>query len=193
MITQIEERKSAFIVLNNITFARYFFVYKVNAGYSINDLSKFHSKHQLLFQKLKSKNQHLNLMFVDSVFANILADVTLEVFLNKTNSFATYSSSKNKIKLVAEKDESRYFKYKFFSFIYMLLYSDVASNNIFKGQEFFDRVYCLKNKFGEIDYFSIYEQTTLQEKLLDELKLDIDISLSSISKQEVKLCLKISY
>lgn len=193
MITQIEERKSAFIILKNITFAKYFFIYKVNEAYSIKKLLNFHSKHQLLFQKLESKNQHLNLMFVDSVFANILADVTLEVFLNKTNSFSRYSTSKIKIKLVAEKDESRYFKYKFFRFIHMLLYSNIASNNIFKGQEFFDRVYCLKNKFGEIDYFSIYEQTILQEKLLNELKLDIDISSSSISKQEVKLCLKISY
>lgn len=193
MVAKIEETKSTFVILNNITFARYIFVYKVNSGYSTNELSKFHSKHQLLFHKLENKNQHLNLMFVDSVFANILADVTLEVFLNKIDSFARYSSSKNKIRLVAEKDESRYFKYKFFSFIHMLLYSDIATKNIFKGQEFFDRVYCLKNIFGEIAYFSIYEQTTLQEKLLDELKLDIDFSSSSISKQEVKLCLKISY
>ena len=193
MVAQIEETKSTFVILNNITLARYFFVYKENDGYLTNELSKFHNKHQLLFHKLENKNQHLNLMFVDSVFVNILADVTLEVFLNKTNSFAAYSTSKNKIKLVAEKDESRYFKYKFFRFIHMLLYSNIASNNIFNGQEFFEKIYCLKNKFGEIDYFSIYEHTVLQEKLLDELKLDIDISSSSISKHEVKLCLKISY
>ena len=193
MVNQIEERKSTFITLSNRTFAEYSFVYRINDAYSINEISKFHGKHQLLFQKLESKKQQLNLMFVDSVFANILADVVLEVFLNEIHSFNQYSIAKNKIKLVDEKDESRYFKYKFFNFIHLLLYSDIAKNTAFNGKEFSDRIYCLKNKFGELEYFSIYEQSKLQLKLLDELNLEIDLDSSSISNQEVKLCLKISY
>ncbi|MFM9838829.1 MAG: HpaII family restriction endonuclease [Cyclobacteriaceae bacterium] len=193
MINQIEERKSTLITLKNRTFAEYSFVYRINDAYSINDLSKFHGKHQLLFQKLESKSQQLNLVFVDSVFANVLADVVLEVFLNEINSFNQYSISKSKIKLVDEKDESRYFKYKFFNFIHLLLYSDIATSNAFKGNEFSDRVYYFKNKFGELEYFSIYEQSKLQLKLLDELNLEIDFDSSSISDQMIKLCLKISY
>jgi hypothetical protein len=191
MFTQIEERKSTFITLGNRYFAEYVFIFRINDAYSINELSKFHGKHQLLFQKLEKKNQQLNLMFVDSVFSNILADVTLEVFLNGINSFNQYSSSKNKIKLVDEKDERQYFKYKFYNFIHMLLYSSIASNSIFNGEIFSDRIYCLKNKFGKIEYFSIYEQANLQLKLLDELNLKIDFESSSVSNQEVKLCLNI--
>jgi len=193
MVTKLKEWESTFLNLNNYVFAEYVIVYRINDAYSINELSKFHSKHQLLFQKIESKNQQLNLMLIDSVFANILADVTLEVFLNEKKSFNQYLSSKNKIKLVDENDEFRYFKYKFYNFIHMLLYSDIASNNTSNGNEFSNRVYCLKNKFEEIEYFSIYEQTILKEKLLDELKLIINIESSYISNQEVKLCLKIVY
>lgn len=128
MSTQIEERNSIFINLNNLTFAEYVIVYRINDLYSINVLSKFSSKHQLLFQRFERKNQQMNLMFVDSIFANILADVTLEVFLNETTSFSKYIGSQSKIKLVARKDEDRFFKYKFLNFIHMLLYSDIATN-----------------------------------------------------------------
>lgn len=193
MTTQMQERESTFTTLSGKTFATYCFVYRINDSYSVSELSKFHSKHQLLFQKIEERNHQLNLMFVDSVFTNILADVTLEVFLKGISSFNQYSSSKRKIKLVDEKDESQYFKYKFYNFIHMLLYSDIASNTVFNGREFADRVYCLRNSFGDIDYYSIYEQTTLQQKLLDELFLEIDDKKSSISSQEVKLVLRISF
>lgn len=182
-----------FINLNKRTFAEYVITYRINDAYSINELSKFCSKQQLVFQKFERKNQQLNLMFVDSVFANILADVTVEVFLNEIRSFYQYLSSKSKIKLIGEKDEDRYFKFKFYNFIHMLLYSDIAANLPFDGKEISDRVYCLKNEIGEIEYFSIYEQTILQNKLLSELKLKIDAGSSYISNREVKLHLKLFY
>ena len=193
MVNHSVKKKSTSITLNKRIFAEYSFVYRINDAYSLNEISKFHGKHQLLFQKLESKNQQLNLMFVDSVFPNILGDVVLEVFLNKINSFNQYLFLKTKIKLVDEKDEGRYFKYKFFNFINLLLYSNIATKDAFNGKDFSDRVYYLKNRFGELEYFSIYEQTNLQLKLLDELNLEIDFDSSSISNQEAKLCLKISY
>jgi hypothetical protein len=132
-------------------------------------------------------------MFVDSIFTNILADVVLEVFIENANSFNDYINSKYKIKIVEEKQEERYFKYKFSDFINMLLYSDIASEQIYKGTEQTDRVYCVKNNLGELEYFSIYERVTLQLKLLQELVLEIDFNLSSISNQEVELCFRIRY
>jgi hypothetical protein len=132
-------------------------------------------------------------MFVDSIFTNILADVVLEVFIENANSFNDYINSKYKIKIVEEKQEERYFKYKFSDFINMLLYSDIASEQIYKGAEQTDRVYCVKNNLGELEYFSIYERVTLQLKLLQELVLEIDFNLSSISNQEVELCFRIRY
>jgi hypothetical protein len=193
MTTQIKESKSTFINLKNQNFAKYFFIYRINDAYSINELSKFQSKNQLLFKKIQSKDQQLNLIIVDSIFSIILADVTLEVFLQNINTFKQYLSLKSKIKIVNENDESRFFNYKFYKFIHLLLYSNIASNNVFNEKEYFDRVYYLKNKLGVIEYFSIYEQTILQQRLLDSLNLKFDFALSSISNQEVKLCLKIFY
>ena len=132
-------------------------------------------------------------MFVDSIFTNILADVVLEVFIENANSLNDYIDSKNKIKIVEEKHEEQYFKYKFIDFVNMLLYSDIASDQIYKAAEETDRVYCLKNNSGELEYFTIYERAALQLKLLQELVLEIDFNLSSISNQEVELYFRIRY
>jgi hypothetical protein len=191
MNAQIEERESTFINLNNLTFAEYVIIYRINDMYSINELSKIHNKHQLLFQRFESKGQQMNLAFVDSILANILADVTLEVLIKEKTSFSQYLRSKSKFKLVAEKKEEQFFKFKFLNFIHMLLYSDIAANLAFNGKEISDRIYYLKNEHGGLEYFSIYEQSILKNKLLSELKLKIDFDRSHISNQEVKLCLKL--
>ena len=135
------ERRSTFMNLRNKIFAKYFIKYRINDLYSINEITKFRSKHQLLFQKIENINQQVNLAIVDSVFANILADVLLEVFLNNISTFNQYISTKNKISLVDKKDELIYFKYKFFNFIHFLLYSEIALNKTFKGEISSDRVY----------------------------------------------------
>lgn len=182
-----------FLNLNNRTFGEYVFVFRINDGYSIKTFSQFKSKHQLLFQKLEHTTQQLNLMCVDSVFPNILADVVLEVLMNGVKSFNQYIRSNRKLKLVDDEDEAEYLTYKFFYFIHLLLYSDIASNNPLTNKTFTDRVYCLKNAVGELGYYSIYDQSKLQLKLLDELSLSIDLNASSITNREARLCLKIAY
>lgn len=190
MNNQLIERKPTFISLNNKMFDEYFLIYRINDSYSINDFSTFKNKHQLFFQKIENKNQQLNLMYVDSVFVNILADLTLEVLLNNINSFQDYILSSDKIKLVDSLNENGFFTYKFSDFIHLLLFGDISSTKIFNQKLFTDRVFCLKNNFGELIYFSIYEQKELQLKLLNDMKIEIDYNLSSISKEEVRVCLK---
>lgn len=192
METQIINRAPTFVTLNNKLIAKYVLIFRINDSYSITDFSKFIRKQQLFFQKIENKNQQLNLMFVDSVFVNILADLTLEVLVNKITSFKDYISSSVKIKLVDEADEDRYFTYKFSDFIHRILFSDISRTSLFRHQEFTDRVFCLRNKFGELEYFSIYDRNKLQSKLLTEMKIEIDYKQSSISKQEAKVCLKFS-
>lgn len=96
MNKQLLDRKVDFIPLNNKVLAEYLFVFKVNDAYTITDLTQLYAKHQLLIQRLDNKNQQLNLMFVDSIFFNILSDVVLEVLLNKVHSFKQYMVSKTK-------------------------------------------------------------------------------------------------
>lgn len=190
MGTHIIARTPDFIALNNKLVAEYFLIFRINDSYSINEISKFKNKHQLLFQKVEDKSQQLNLMFVDSVFVNILADLALEVLLKNISSIQEYILSKEKIKLVEDLNEVNYFRYKFSDFIHLVLFGDISSAKQFKHELFIDRVFCLKNISGELEFFSIYEQKELQAKLLNESKVEIDYNVSSISNQEVKLCLR---
>lgn len=190
MGTHVIARTPDFIALNNKLVAEYFLIFRINDSYSINEISKFKNKHQLLFQKVEDKSQQLNLMFVDSVFVNILADLALEVLLKNISSIQEYILSKEKIKLVEDLNEVNYYRYKFSDFIHLVLFGDISSAKQFKYELFTDRVFCLKNISGELEYFSIYEQKELQAKLLNESKVEIDYNVSSISNQEVKLCLR---
>lgn len=134
MNTQLLERKVDFIPLNKKVLAEYVFVFKVNDAYTITDLNQVHAKHQLLIQGLENKNQQLNLMFVDSIFFNILSDVVLEVMLNMVHSFKQYMASKTKSISFSGNDERQYLEYKFIDFIHFLLYSNIASIIPFNGE-----------------------------------------------------------
>lgn len=54
------------------------------------------------------KLKQMNLMLIDSIFPLILADVVLDTFLNKINSFYNYTKSKNKIIIYDSKFDSNY-------------------------------------------------------------------------------------
>ncbi|CAN5520541.1 hypothetical protein BH11BAC1_BH11BAC1_00590 [soil metagenome] len=189
-LTEIPPNK--FIRLKGKIFAEYKIVYHINDAYSINHLSKFNSKHQLLFQKFKNKIQQLNLMLVDSIFPNILADVVLDVFLNDISSFNQYTNCKKTIVVIDPTTDKDYFKYKFYSFFNLLLFAEIASNKVCKRTILKNRIYCLKNNITkEIKFYSVLQQNELQFLLLDKMKLEINLSSSSISKKEVILHLKI--
>ena len=196
-LSQIEKilmpngKKIDFINLKGKPFAECKIIYHINDCYSIKQLSEFRCKNQLLFQKFNSKTQQLNLSLVDSIFPNILSDVALDVFLNKVSTFNEYIRAEKTILVISPERDKEYFKYKFFTFINYLLYRDIASNKIYKGKIHDIRNYCLKNKGGEIEFYSIYDQNELQLMLLDKMKLQIDLKSSSIGKEEVTLYLKI--
>lgn len=191
MICEHKKQDTLYINLQGKTLGNYLITYHVNDCYKISELSKFSFKHQLLFQKFESKIQQMNLMLIDSVFPIILADLTLEVFINDIKSFNQYIASENKIKIMNISDEMNYFEYKFYHFIYYLLYSKIALNKVCKGESLLNMVYSLKNKMGELERYSIYERNILQLILLNRIKLEIDLASSSINKHQVKLCLNL--
>src|SRR5258708_24019887 len=85
-----------FIPFKEIQLGEYDFIYHINDGYSINSLTKFSIKEQLLFQKMGSKMKQMNLMIVDSIFPLILSDLVLEVFLNDISSITQFIASENR-------------------------------------------------------------------------------------------------
>lgn len=189
LITQETTRN--IIKLKGKFFSEYKIIYHINDCFSVKKLSNFNSKHQLLFQKFENKVQQINLVLIDSFFPVILADVALEVFLNKVNSFNEYIEAKKPIIVFDANRDKDYFKHKFFTFIHLLLYSEIDSDKICKGDIQTDKIFCIRNDLSELQFYSIYEQSQLQLMLLDRMNLEINFKSSSISKEEVKLNLQI--
>ena len=186
------EQLSTFINLKGKVFAEYNIIYHINDGYSIKDLNRFSSKHQLLFQKFSSKIQQMNLMFVDSIFPIHLADVALETFLNNVCSFREYALIGKNFVVIDTKTDVKYFRNKFYDFILHLLFSNIASEDFFKEEMQRHNVYYLKNEMNTIDYYSFYEQSELQSLLFDKMELQINFSSSFIKEPELTLCFRIS-
>jgi hypothetical protein len=189
----VQDAKINLLDLNKRSFGEFEFIFRINDGFSIKVPSKINNKYQLLFKKIESKVQQLNLIFVDSIFVNILADVTLDVFINNIRTFNQYIESKSRNAMIAIEDESVFLKAKFNNFAHLLLYGDITANKPFMGQYLYERVYCLKEENKEIEYFSIYNQSILQAKLLNSLSLKIDLEKTFISDKELHLILKIVY
>lgn len=187
----LENGRPNFVNLKGKLLGEYKIVYHINNCYSIKSLSGIKFKNQLLFQKFSSKNQQMNLVLVDSFFPVILADLALEVLLNEKISFHQYIQTKKTMVVIDSRTDKDYFKYKFFMFIHHLLYSEIASEKVCKGETMTEVVYCLKGRVEKIDFYSYYEQCKLQLLLLKKLKLEIDLGRSTISKDSVSLCLKI--
>jgi len=185
------EGKRNFILLKGKTFAVYRIIFHINDCYSLKELSGFNHKFQLLFEKFESKTLQLNLVYIDSIFSVILADLTLDVFLNKITSFEGYLQAKKSLLINDETFDKIYFRHKIIDFIRFLVYSDVSKNVPFNGNMEYDKIFCLKNNSGEIDYYTIYDRCKLYELLLEKMKLLIDLKSSTISENEVNLCLKI--
>jgi hypothetical protein len=181
-----------FINLKNLVLAEYKINYHINDCFSITKLENVSSKHQLLFQKFENRVQQSNLLFmVDSIFPIILSDLALDVLLGKVTSFSEYIQAKRSPIEIGILANEEYLKYKFFQFVHSLLYSDVSSKKVCDETPKTNKVFCIKNESGEIDFYTFYEQQALQLLLLDKLMLEIDLSSSTVSKSNVKMNLLI--
>lgn len=179
--------ESVFIHLKEKVFAEYNIIYHINDGYSIKDFTRFSFKSQLLFYKFSSKIQQMNLMLVDSIFPIHFSDVVLETFLNNISSFSEYINLKKMFTVIDSKKDKDYFTYKFRSLLELLLYSNISSNEVCKGDIENERVYYFKNDSGEITYYSIFERKQLKDLLLDKMKLKINLKKSFFINDEVSL------
>ncbi len=190
----LEQKQSpVFAHLKEILFAEYNFIYHINDGYSIKELSRFSSKHQLLFKKISSNIMQMNLMIVDSVFPLILADITLDVFLNNISSFNQYYISEKQLVVNEIHPYNEYIKYKLDGFIHHLLYSNISSTEVCKGDIDASKIYYLKSSQGEIKYYSIYEQKELKELMFEKMRLKINLEKSFIKNREANIFLQLHF
>jgi len=187
-----ETTQPNFIHLKNITFAEYNFIYHINDGYNVKELTGFNDRNQLLFQKITNKVKQMNLMMVDTVFPLLISDVVMAVFLDKFTSFQKYTDAIKRIILSNWEYDRELLKYKFRQYIHYLLFSDISSEIVFKGNIDSSKVYYLKNENRELKYYTFYDQNELQEVMFHKMKLEIDLKKSFIREDEVEICLRIS-
>jgi hypothetical protein len=191
METLPDKVMTTFTNLNDQVLAEYVFIYRLNDLFAISKLSSLNNKYQVLFQRIQNRCQQLNLSFVDSLFANILADVAIEVMVSGITSFNQYIKSDSKVKVVNIKDEKTYFQYKFSTFIEMLIFTDIASTEVANTKLSSDRAYYFVNNLAKTVYYSAFDQKKTQEELLNQITLKINYDKSQISNHTVKLCLTI--
>jgi hypothetical protein len=180
-----------FIHLEPKMLGEYDIIYHINDCYSIKRLTEIQSKNQLLFQKYSSEIQQMNLIFVDSIFPILLADVALETFLKRISLFREYINFKKEFCIGNFRNDSTYLNYKFKSYINYFLFTNISARKVCNGEIPTDVIYYSKNNLHEIIYYSIYERSKLMELLLDKIHLKINISKSTITKEKVSLNLQI--
>jgi hypothetical protein len=181
-----------FINLSNRQFAEYEINFCINEGYKLKSIGDLCLKEQLIFQQFKNKNQQHNLMLIDSIFPQILADIAIKVLIGKISNLKDYINSKERILLPQIINDKVYFERKITDFINGLLYGEVAGKVIWNGDTDNKRVFCIKNSNDELDFFSIYERKNLFELLISKMKLKIDSQNFESEEQTVislKFCL----
>ncbi|MFM2016966.1 MAG: hypothetical protein RL007_622 [Bacteroidota bacterium] len=103
----------------------------------------------------------LNLMLVDSKFPKILAEAT---FIANTLGQCTLEQIVSELTLHSQFSKeyaAHYNQYKINSFLQLLLYSNLATNDVCKGVIDSSRVYVYRNNQGDLHYYSIYDQNNL--------------------------------
>lgn len=184
MMKQVE-RPLRFIHLKALSLGSFRIVYHVNDGYVIEGLSQIRSKDQLLFQKMVSRNQQLNLMMVDSVFPLMMTEMATVVLIKGPMTCAQYVQSGNP-------SHGEYLmEQKLQQFIHHLLYADVADEKPFNGSLDYERVYYRKGENGDVEYYSIYEKRELESYVYTNAVVKIEVESSVMSGGEAILDLKI--
>jgi hypothetical protein len=173
------ERQQEFINLNNKAIAEYCLIYEIKDSSSTKIAEeKIQEKNQIGFKRIENPIQASNLIFVDSDFSKILSDLCLDVFIYGTSSIQQYLSTQSKAANKWGLSDYTFLSYKFKNFIQLLLFGDVGDAKSFNQKIHTQRVFCLKNSLGEIDYFSIYEQDQLMSKLINAMKVEVERDLS---------------
>lgn len=187
------KKNQDFINLKNIEINEFKILYQLNDIYSTKKLSDIKNKNQLLFQKYAIITQQLNLSVFETIFPEILADITIETFLNNVRTFNEYMILQNKSFSIKESRSKNFLKYKLRLFINYLLFSNIDSESVFNGKLYNDRIYCLKNNSNEIKYYSVLDQNELLKLLFDKLILQINNKNSFLQNDKVQLCLTMKF
>ncbi len=180
-----------FIHLRGVVLAQYKIIYHINDGFDVNKLVDVKSKHLLFFQRFSNVMQQTNLILVDSSFPVYLADLTSELFFHRVATFQQYTQLKKDFVVISKKFDATFFKHKFYEFIRLLLYTNLATSQVFNHQLQTQKIYVLNNAEHEAMHYTYYQQRELQQLLFEQAELSVNMEPSTKTKSRVVLGLEI--
>lgn len=181
------------IVLNSKQLASYSLVFNVNYKDNIIKLSDLSSKDQVRIRQFESFYQQNNFVYIDMLFANVLADIVLDVYLGKVFTFYDYIHLPKSFQLFDKEEDMRYFNSSISQFVDYLLYSDIAKMEYSSGELNRTLNYTIKCdqtslQFNELNYLDLIQIG------VSTLTLRIDLDKSYVTNlNEVILCLVIAF
>lgn len=176
------ENCNDYITLNTRRLASYSIVYTSNYIASINQLSDFTDKDQVRATQFESFNQQNNLIFIDMLFPNVLADIVLEVYFKRVFTFDDYIQSVKSYQVYDSERDKSFFAAKILTFVHYLLYSDIGSIRYSNGELNYALHYLIEDRIAPL-YFDSSNYLDLIQIALSTLLLRIDYDKSYTTLQ----------
>jgi len=179
------------LVLDGLTIATYTICYRINDGVKITDCLFFTCKKDFTARQFCSLDLQRNLIYVDMIFPNILADITLEAFLGNVHTFLDYISFPKSFKIVDELNDAIFYNLKIREFIKLLLFSDIQEEKLSKGTIYCANSYSVTDLHGQKQIFNCDESSSLVELMLQKFQLVADRNNAWVTDSELFIRLDI--
>lgn len=183
--------KSSPLCLDGLTIATYTICYKINEGVQLTDCLFLNCKKELTVRQFCSLDMQRNLIFVDMIFPNVLADISLEAFLGNVHNFSEYISLPKSFKIVDDFNDAIYYNVKIREFIKLLLFSDIQVEKLSSGTIYSDKSYLVTDLAGNKQTFNCDESSNLVELMLQKFQLIADKKNAWITDSELFIRLEI--
>ena len=180
--------KQGYTNLNGLTLADYTICYELKCDADSFAALHLNSKQEASPKRFEMFYQQNNLIFVDMLFPNILADIALEVYMQKVDTLAGYLSLPKTYQIINEELDARFLSEKIRKFVEYILYSDISQNKQSAGTLNYVQLYSYKNLINESWFFSELNKNELIDLALSSMVVSIDNNNSHINGSELKLC-----
>lgn len=180
------------VELSNRQLATYEIVYALTANYNSNLSITEQTKNSFTAQRFEQFNLQNNLIFVDMLFPNILADICLEVLLGKASNVKQYLEAEKTYTIASKEEDVHFVTTKIEKFVQLLLFSDIQQNKPSSGGCNPDLHY-KKVENGIAQYYSLQHSPELIQFAFTHLRISIQNFCIHLERAELQLTLKFGF
>jgi len=183
--------QNSLLRLNGLNIATYTICYKINEGVELTDCLYLNCKKEVSARRFSSLDLQRNLIFVDMIFPNILADIALDAFLGNVHTFSDYISKPKRFTIADELNDTLFYNMKIREFVKLLLFSDIQQEKLSSGTIYSDITYILSDSNGVKQTYDYNQCADLVEMMMQRLKLQADKKNAWVSESELFIQLDI--